>query len=140
MGNYSIRRDGLLTAQQKLVADLTFQGKNLDEIAKALYFPVTEPTEKDMKNAIQRIRRIQKLPQFIEYYKSILTEWTVHHTGKALNKLAQQIDSDLPWLANKAANDILQRSAPLFESEDANTITVRVEGMPELGSPDAGEA
>ena len=137
MGYYKVRRDGLLNAWQIKVAEYTFYGKSDEQIAKELFFSNGEPTSKEMARAKDRIRRLKKTKNFIDYYKSIITEWTVHNVGRALNKLSDQIDANEPWLANKAANDVLTRGMPLFASEDANTIKVEVSGMPTLGTPDS---
>ena len=55
---------------------------------------------------------------------------------KALSKLKQQIDSKEPWLANKASNDIMNFSKGKIFGNDENTVTVSIQGMPDIGSPD----
>ena len=72
----------------------------------------------------------------MEYYRSIITEWSIHSTGPALKKLRSQLDSDKEWLANKAANDVIAKAGKEITGDTENTINVRFEGLPELGSPD----
>jgi len=147
MGNYRSRRPGFLQAWQIAVAEYTFQGISDEEIIERLWnwsaMKKTIPDEAKQKRKHSDLKRkltnCKKDPKFVEYYKSILTEWSVHNVGKALNKLSEQIDSKEPWLANKAANDVLARGMKLFDGEDANTMTVRIEGMPELGTPETEE-
>ena len=135
MGNYSARR-GIMTGWEIDVAQMVFQGKTDKEIA----IKVLKADPNNSAEVSSRVRRIKNLlmsDKFQAYYKSMITEWTVHNVGRALTKLSEQIDHDQPWLANKAANDILQRiPKSMLNDEDENTVVVKVEGMPELGTPE----
>ena len=136
MGNYKARRPGFLQGWQIQVADYLFRGANDEEIAKAV-LKVPDDDPKAMRNAKYRLSKLRKDEKFIEYYRTLITEWSVHNVGKALNKLADQIDSDKPWIANKAANDVLLHSKQLVNNADDNSVVVKMEGTIELGSPDA---
>ena len=147
MGNYKARRPGFLQAWQINAAELMFQGKKDGDIAKLLWPKeiaecVGEEARKKkidvLKNKLQRLR---KDPHFMEYYKTIITEWSVHNVGKSMMKLSEQVDEKQDkWLANKAANDVLQRGLPVIMGNEANTITVEFRGAPELGSPTKEDA
>lgn len=133
MGNYRCRRPGYIPGWQINVAQMMFQGKNDDYIVGEIW---PELVEKDKVNAgKQRLQRLRKDEKFLEYYKSLMTEWKVHNVGKAMTRLAAQIDDPNGWLANKAANDVLNQCKDLT-GNDENTVVVKVEGMPELGVPD----
>lgn len=132
MGNYKSRRPGFLQGWQIVAADLMFRGFTDEEIGEKIW--KTDGDPKKVRNAKARLRNLRKDEKFQEYYRSIITEWTVHNIGKALNKLSEQIDSNLPWLSNKAANDVLVQSKPFLGNDD-NTVVVRLDGI-ELGTPD----
>ena len=54
----------------------------------------------------------------------------------------KQVDiEDDKWgfLSNKAANDLLNRYWAVVMGEDDKQIVVKVEGMPDLGTPDADD-
>ncbi len=59
---------------------------------------------------------------------------------RAVGRLEQQIDNSNDWLANKAANDVvnLAKTTGIFQS-DEKAINVKIEGMPEIGTPDEDE-
>lgn len=133
MGNYRSRRPGFLQGWQITVADLMFRGYTDEQIIKEVWPEKTE--DKQIYAAKARLRNLRKDEKFQEYYRSIITEWSVHNVGKALTKLAAQIDDSNGWLANKAANDVLTQSKS-FTGNDENTVLVKVEGMPEIGTPD----
>jgi hypothetical protein len=133
MGNYNVRRKNLLQAWQIRVAELTFQGKPDEYIAKEIFNTGDDP--KKIANARSRLRNLRRNEHFQEYYRSIITEWTVHNVGRALQKLSQQIDDPNGWLANKAANDVITQSKKAITGADENTVVLKIEGMPEIGSP-----
>lgn len=55
----------------------------------------------------------------------------------AVKRIRHQMDDDNGWLANKAANDVvnLAKTTSIFQAED-KALKVQIEGMPDLGSPD----
>lgn len=59
---------------------------------------------------------------------------------RAVSRISQQIDSKEGWLANKAANDVvnLAKTTSVFQGDDKQ-ITVQFTGMPDIGSPDSAE-
>lgn len=134
MGNYRSRRPGFLQGWQLNAADMMFRGCTDEEMVRAIWPEKT--TDKQINAAKQRLRNLRRGEKFQEYYRSLVTEWSVHHVGRAYNKLAEQIDSNQPWLANKAANDVLTHSKQMLTGMDDGTVVVKVEGMPELGTPD----
>lgn len=135
MGNYTSRRPGQLQGWQINAAELMFRGFTEAEIAKKLW-DIPDGDEKALRNAKNRLRTLRKNEMFQEFYKSLITEWTMHNVGKALNKLSEQVNSNKPWLANKAANDVLIQSKPFLGNDD-NTVVIRMESGIDLGSPDA---
>lgn len=134
MGNYRARQPGFLKGWQITAADLMFRGMTDREIIHELWPDKTD--EKGIRACQQRLKRLRQNEKFQEYYRSLVQEWSVHHVGKAFNKLVEQIDSNQPWLANKAANDVIQHSKQMLTGMDDGTMVVKIEGMPELGTPD----
>jgi hypothetical protein len=140
MGNYKSRRPGLLQGWQMDCALMMFQGYKNDEIIEEVLLKgkqkMSDLTQAQKCVYRRRMRNLIKNPTFLDYYKSIITEWSVHNVGPALNKLADQMRSDEPWLVNKAANDVLNRGMATFQAEDSNKVKVEIVNMPDLGSPD----
>lgn len=134
MGNYRARRPGFLQGWQIDAGDLMFQGFTDEQIVREIWPQKTEPNQ--IRAAKQRLRNLRANEKFQEFYRTLISEWSIHHVGKAYNKLVEQIDSNQPWLANKAANDVIQHSRQMVSGADDGTVVVKVEGMPELGVPD----
>ena len=55
----------------------------------------------------------------------------------AIERLERQLDNSNDWIVNKAANDYinLAKTTGIFQNEE-RAINVRIEGMPDIGSPD----
>lgn len=146
MGNYKARRPGFIEGWKQDAALYMFQGLTDEEIVHKIWprdFDLTLEEKRrklNLRRDKQRLQNLRKDEKFLAYYRSIVTEWSVHYTGPALNKLAEQMNDPSGWLANKAANDVLQRAMPVVMGNEANTVTVKIEGMPELGSPDQEES
>ena len=124
----------MLRGWQINVAEMMFRGMSDEQIAIA-QFKVDKEDKRAMANAKQKISRLKKKEEFQEYYRALIQEWTVSHVGAALTKLGEQLNETNGWLVNKACNDILNQSKT-FMGTDENTVVVKVEGMPELGTPD----
>ena len=132
----------MLQDWQITAAEMMFHGHTNEEIITACFPKADTPSKKSNKRKV--IKKLCEDETFMEYYRSIITEWTYHNVGPALNKLAEQINCDkedntikAKWLANKAANDVLLQSKLVMNGADDNTMVVKIEGMPELGEPDA---
>jgi len=140
MGNYRCRKEGFLAAWQINAAELMFQGKSDDEIAREIYhIEESDPMYmRKIKTARTKLSKLRKNEKFQEYYRSIVTEWSVHNVGKALLKISHQLDDDNPWIVNKAANDILTQSKK-FMGNDENSVSITFENPIALGSPDQAD-
>ena len=134
MGNYRARRPGFLQGWQINAADMMFRGYTDEEMVRELWPQKTDVNQ--IRAAKQRLRNLRRDEKFQEYYRTLVQEWSVHHVGRALSRLSEQIDSNQPWLANKAANDVLTHSKQMITGMDDGTVVVKVEGMPELGTPE----
>ncbi len=52
-------------------------------------------------------------------------------------RILKQVDSDTEWLANKAANDIMQLASKTgVMQNDEQALQIQIQGLPDIGSPD----
>ena len=131
MGRYLARRPGYMEGWKINAAEFMFQGLTDEEIGTKLWGDKISASTKK-----RRLKQLREEEKFQEYYKTLVSEWSIHHVGRALSRIAHQIDDVNGWLANKAANDVLTQSKLFMTGADDNQIVVKVEGMPELGSPE----
>ena len=125
------------TAKQDLFVRMEACGDGRAEILKAVFG--LDPQTADprlVNNADVQMSRWRRKPWYDEIWKDEVRRISISMSSAALKKIKSQINDDNGWLANKAANDSLTFAKPLIWGEDEKAMTVRVEGMPELGHPD----
>lgn len=127
-----------MNAKQELFTRMTARGESRKDILKAVFdLDVQTATEAQVHAADGRMHRWRRHPDFEKIWKDEVRSILFHCTSEAVNVIKGQMrDTKVPWLQNKAANDVLQYGkAQIFGDEDKQ-ITVKVEGMPDIGSPD----
>lgn len=127
-----------LTAPQAQAARLMAEGKRAGEIVLILFGVTQESDRNAYRRGMAKLRKWQALPGFAECYRAIVREIAMPSYGRALARIDQQIDDSNPWIAQGAAREVLQRYGPAIMGEDDQTVTVKIEGMPEIGTPDGG--
>ena len=130
-----------LTVNQERYIRMMARGCSRAEIYKACFnVDIATATEKEIHAAESKVTRIRKRPEYETVWKDEVRQVLIGATGDAIRVIKNQLNrEDQPWLQNKAANDILVQTKQQILGEDEKQITVKVEGMPELGIPDQGE-
>lgn len=127
------------TTKQDLFVRLEAQGAGRPEILLQVFgLDVETADPRLVNNADVQMYRWRRKPWYDEIWKDEIRRISIAMSSEALKKIKAQIRDDNGWLANKAANDSLTFAKPLIWGEDEKALTVRVEGMPEIGSPDDG--
>lgn len=126
-----------LTGQQELFIRLSAQGKTRPEIMKAVFDIDVETAPYNVTNAAdQKMTRWRKRPEFETIWKDEVRSILYGCTAKAIQVINSQMDEDIPWLRNKAANDLMNYGKSQIYGDEEKAIHVKVEGMPDIGSPD----
>lgn len=131
-----------LNSRGRLYAQMRAQARSRAEILQELFgLDLSDPTtdQKAVKAADQQCLRWRNHPGFDDAFETEINRILRAAAGPALKVLMDQVDSDStePYLRNKAANDVMQHRRTALKSEDDSAITIKLEGMPELGTPDA---
>lgn len=86
------------------------------------------------------IRRWMHHPQVAEVWKDEIRRQVLPMLSKGLKVIRNQADMTTnDWLANKAANDLITFAGKQAFGDEQNRITVQIQGMPDLGTPDDAE-
>lgn len=127
-----------LTLQQEKFIRMKAQGRSRPEILKEVFnLDIETASEKQVRNADNRMSAWKKHPEYERVWKDEIRGVLFGFTGDAVRVIGGQLNrSDLPWLQNKAANDILNYGKQQIFGNDENEVTIKIEGMPELGCPD----
>lgn len=126
-----------LTGQQELFIRLSAQGKTRPEIVKAVFGVDAETMTKEELNKYDlKMSRWRKLPEFESIWKDEVKNILYGCTAEAIQVIKGQLREDIPWLKNKAANDLLNYGKQQIYGDEERAVHVKIEGMPEIGSPD----
>lgn len=87
--------------------------------------------------AQKAVRKVMNSAEYNDMFNQAMRSEITRLYPNAINRMAKQInDEQNPWLANKAANDIATRYDKLLQGDAGNVVTIKFEGMPEIGVPD----
>lgn len=87
--------------------------------------------------AQEAVRKLMNTAEYNDMFNQAMRSEITRLYPNAINRMAQQVnDTGNPWLANKAANDIATRYDKLLQGDAGNVVTIKFEGMPEIGVPD----
>lgn len=125
------------TTRQDTFVRMEARGEGRPEILLEVFgVDLQTADEKTIHNADATMSRWRKKSWYEDIWKDEIRRISIAMSSEALKKIKAQIRDDNGWLANKAANDSLTFAKPLIWGEDEKALTVKIEGMPELGSPD----
>lgn len=125
-----------ISAKELQICRMYLEGAKEKEIMLCVYGVGEDSTDTERRKARNKLRDVIRNPKVQECYRAMLRERAMPATGAAMNKLMEQLDDKSGWLANKAANDVLNKFWPVMMGEEDHSIVVKVEGMPQLGTPD----
>lgn len=128
---------GPMTAQIENFIRMEARGEPHDAVLREIFGPeyVTDPQKKNA--AESKMDRWRHRADHQAIWDDEMRARVRRRVPAAIERLEKQVDSDNDWVANKAANDYinLAKTTGVFQSEE-KAIHVKVEGMPEIGSPD----
>ena len=131
-----------LNSRARRYAQMKAQACSRAEILQEMFGLDLSDPEVDQKAvwaADKQCQRWRDHPGFDDAFETEINRILRAAAAPALQVLMEQVKSTStePYLRNKAANDVMQHRRTALKSEDDSAITIKLEGMPELGTPDA---
>ena len=126
----------LLTVEQDRAVRMEANGYTTAEIILELWGMKEADDPKEYHNLECKLSRLRKHPAYLETWKDEVGKVSMKMMNKGLKKIMAQMDANEPWLANKAANDGVNFARSRVFAEEDRAVTVRIEGMPDIGTPD----
>lgn len=127
-----------LTGKQELFIRMSAQGRSRADILQKVFgIDIETADARKINNADVTMCRWRKLPEFESVWKDEVK--TILHgcTAEAIQIIRGQLtDGSIPWLQNKAANDLLNYGKSQIYGDDERTVHVQIDGLPDIGSPD----
>jgi hypothetical protein len=129
-----------MNAKIELFIRMEARGEDHEDILHQI-FGITPESTKDERHAAQEMmHRWRHRPDAKAIWDDEIRQVIQRCIPRAVQRISKQIDSKEGWLANKAANDVvnLAKTTSVFQGDD-KALTVKIEGMPDIGSPDDDE-
>lgn len=127
-----------LTARIENIIRAEARGEPTAEIRRKYLGITDQSTEREIHNADATLSRLRKRPDYKAIWEDELSATVRRRVPGAVGRINLQIDNQNDWVANKAANDViaLAKALGVIRSEET-ALNVKIEGMPDLGSPEA---
>lgn len=130
--------DDKLTRRIKMLAVMEANSASrAEKLEKIFGIDMATATEKEIHNADASMCRWRKHPLFDQAWKEEARRWDYEDYILAREVFRKGMKQEKDgWLAmNSAVNALSNANKRLFHDEDS-AVTVKIEGLPEIGSPD----
>jgi len=136
-GNNKIPDDKLTRNIAKLAVMEANSASRADKLKEIFGIDLATAPEKQVHNADAAMSRWRKHPMFDQAWKEEQRRWCYEDFTLAMSVFRKGMKQDKDgWLAmNSAVNALSNANKRLFHDEDS-AVTVRIEGLPDIGSPD----
>ena len=127
-----------LNAQQELFIRMTARAESRRDILQQVFgLDIDTAPANEIHNADCKMSRWRSLPEFEGIWKDEVRKVLYACSAEAIQVIKSQLrDNDVPWLRNKAANDLLNYGKGQIYGDEERTVHVQIEGLPDIGSPD----
>lgn len=125
-----------LTVEQDQFVRMEANGISGPDIIKALWG--TSPGDPGYHALECKLSRWRKHPKYEETWKDEVRKQDFGDYVKARKTLRKSMDDSDKWLALQSAVNVLNNSGKRIYAGEDSAVTVRIEGMPDLGTPDQG--
>ena len=137
MGANKIPEDKLTRDIAKLAVMEANSASREDKLREIFGIDINTATEREINNADVKMCRWRKHPMFDQAWKEEQRRWCYEDFTLAMSVFRKGMKQDKDgWLAmNSAVNALSNANKRLFHDEDS-AVTVKIEGLPDIGSPD----
>ena len=127
-----------LTKEQDRFVRMEANGMNGTEIIKEMW-GIT-PDDEHFHAYECRLYRWRQHPKYEEVWKDEVRKQDYGDYTEARKTLRRTMRNEKDqWLAMQSAVNILNNSSKRIFGNEENNVTVNIQGMPDIGSPDQGE-
>lgn len=136
-GNLKVPKDKMTRNIARLAVMEANSVPRADKIRELFGVDISTATEREINNCDVKMSRWRKHPMFDQAWKEEARRWDYEDYIMAREVFRKGMKQDKDgWLAmNSAVNALSNANKRLFHDEDA-AVTVKIEGLPDIGSPD----
>jgi len=126
-----------LTVQQERFVRMQANGCEFPEIIEAIFG--IHKGDEGYHACESKLSRWRNHPKYEEVWKDEVRKQDFSDYTLARNVLRKSMKDSDKWLSMQSAVNALNNSGKRIFRDEENTVTVRIEGMPDLGSPEDAE-
>jgi len=126
-----------LTIDQMRYVKMLANGYITSEIVQEIWGVTRADDPKAYHNYEVKLSRWRKHPKFDEAWKEELRsfDYSDYSLSRKVLRKAMRQEAD-PWLSMQSAVNVMNSSGKRIYGDEDRAVTVKVEGLPEIGSPD----
>ena len=132
------KRPENLTVEQDKFVRMEANGYSSAEIIMELWHMKRSDDPKAYHNLECKLSDWRKHPKYDEVWKDELRSQNYGDFTEALKVLRKGLQSKDGWLALQSATNLINNAGKRIYAGEDSAVTVRIEGMPDLGTPDEG--
>ena len=129
-----------LTVDQERFVRMEANGITSREIIFELWGMKEEDDPKAYHNLECKLSDWRKHPKYEEVWRDEVRKQDFGDYSLARKTLRRSMKADDQWLAMQSAVNVLNNSGKRIFGAEENAVTVRIEGLPDIGSPDGENA
>ena len=126
-----------LTTEQDRFVRMEANGMQSPEIIKTLWG--VEKGDPGYHNLECKLTRWRKHPKYIETWMDEVKQHDFGDYVKARKTLRRSMDDPDKWLAMQSAVNVMNTAGKRIFGNEENMITVKVDGLPDIGTPETDE-
>ena len=134
------RKNPNLTVDQERFVRMEANGITSREIIFELWGMKEEDDPKAYHNLECKLSDWRKHPKYEETWRDEVRKQDFGDYSLARKTLRRSMKADDQWLAMQSAVNVLNNSGKRIFGAEENAVTVRIEGLPDIGSPDDQDA
>ena len=128
-----------LTAEQDRFVRMEANGYTTREIILDIFGVKEEEDDRAYHNLEVRLSRWRNHPKYEETWKDEVRKQDFRDYTNARKVLRRSMNQEKDnWLSMQSAVNVLNNSGKRIYAGEDSAVTVRIEGMPDLGTPDEG--
>lgn len=126
-----------LTVEQERFVRMAANGYSTPEIVEELW-GITRASDPNGYHACEcKLSRWRDHPKYEECWRDEVKKYDFSDYSKARRTLRRGLDDEKDkWLALQSAINIINQAGGRIFRDENNTVTVKIEGLPEIGAPD----
>lgn len=136
MGENKLPKDRVTKDLDKFIRMEANNCSREEKLREIFGIDIKTATAREINNADASMSRWRKHPMYDVVWKDELKSQNYGDFSEALKVLRKGMKSTDGWLALQSAVNLINNAGKRIYAGEDSAVTVRIEGMPDLGTPD----